>query len=170
MARDGEQGLRIGALSRRTGCQVDTIRYYERVGLLPAPARTPSRYRVYTVAHLKRLAFIRRARDLGFTLAEVRTLLTLADRRRRSCAGAREIGLQHLHDVRRKIGDLRAMERVLREMVARCADGTLPDCPLIEALAEGAGAAPRPVAGRAGIRRRPRRRDRESEPIARAAR
>lgn len=146
MAEDGEQGLRIGALSRRTGCQVDTIRYYERAGLLPAPARTPSRYRVYTLDHLKRLTFIRRARDLGFTLAEVRTLLTLADRRRRSCADAREIGLQHLHDVRRKIGALKAMERVLREMVARCADGTLPDCPLIEALAQGPAPAPRPQA------------------------
>lgn len=144
MTEDGRPGLRIGALSRRTGCQVDTIRYYERAGLLPAPARTPSRYRVYTVDHLKRLAFIRRARDLGFTLADVRTLLTLADRRRRTCADARAIGLQHLHDVRRKIGDLKAMERVLREMVARCADGTLPDCPLIEALAEGPDTTPRP--------------------------
>ncbi len=137
MAEDGSRGLRIGELSRRTGCQVDTIRYYERAGLLPAPARTPSRYRVYTLDHLKRLAFVRRARDLGFTLAEVRTLLTLADRRRRSCAEARAIGLRHLHDVRRKIADLTAMERVLRGMVARCADGTLPDCPLIDALAEG---------------------------------
>ncbi len=144
MAAAGEHGLRIGALSRQTGCQIDTIRYYERAGLLPAPARTPSRYRIYTVDHLKRLAFIRRARDLGFTLAEVRTLPTLADRRRRSCAAAREIGLRHLEDVRRKIGDLSAMERVLREMVARCADGTLPDCPLIDALAQGAATATRP--------------------------
>ena len=84
--------------------------------------------------HLKRLAFIRRARDLGFTVDEVRTLLTLADKRKRPCAEAREVGLRHLNDVRAKIADLMAMEKVLRGMVARCADGTLPDCPLIEAL------------------------------------
>jgi MerR family mercuric resistance operon transcriptional regulator len=94
-------------------------------------------YRRYGVEHLKRLTFIRWARDLAFTLAAVRTLLTLADGRRRSCAEARAIGVQHLEDVRGKIDDLQAIERVLRQVVTRCADGTLPDCPLIDALAGG---------------------------------
>ena len=124
----------IGVLSKRTGCEVETIRYYERIGLLPAAARSPSRYRLYSLGHLKRLAFVRRARDLGFTLDEVRTLLGLADRRKRTCAEARTVGLRHLNDVRAKIADLKVIEKVLAEMVARCADGTLPDCPLIEAL------------------------------------
>ena len=126
--------LVIGALSKRTGCNVETIRYYERIGLLPPPARSPSGYRLYSLDHLKRLAFVRRARDLGFTLDEVRTLLALADRQKRSCGEARAVGLHHLDDVRAKIADLKAIERVLAEMVARCADGKLPDCPLIEAL------------------------------------
>lgn len=126
--------LTIGALSRRTGCNVETIRFYERIGLLPEPARSPGRYRLYGLAHLKRLTFIRRARDLGFTLAEVRTLLRLADERTRPCAEVREVAAAHLEDVRAKIADLGAMEQVLSEVVARCADGRRPECPVIEAL------------------------------------
>ena len=129
-----ESRLTIGTLSRRTGCNVETIRFYERVRLLPEPARSPGRYRLYGVPHLKRLTFIRRARDLGFTLEEVRTLLRLADERARPCAEVREVAAAHLEDVRAKLADLRAMERVLAEVVARCAGGTRPDCPVIEAL------------------------------------
>lgn len=124
----------IGATSRRVGCNVETIRYYERVGLLPAPGRTAGGYRLYGTEHLKRLTFIRRARALGFSIDEVRTLLALADVRERSCARVRVVAADHLEDVRAKIADLRAMERVLKETVARCASGKGPDCPLIEAL------------------------------------
>ena len=126
--------LGIGALSQKTRCKVETIRYYEKAGLLPAPARSPGGYRLYRDDHLKRVTFIRRARALGFAIEEVRTLLTLADQRRRPCAEVRVVATAHLEEVRAKIADLRAMERVLRETVARCADGRRTDCPLIEAL------------------------------------
>jgi MerR family mercuric resistance operon transcriptional regulator len=126
--------LAIGPLSKRTGCNIETIRYYERVGLLPAPVRSPGGYRLYGDQHLKRLTFIRRARSLGFSIDEVRTLLKLADERKRPCAEVRVVAAAHLEDVRAKIADLRAMERVLSETVAKCANGKQSDCPLIEAL------------------------------------
>jgi len=126
--------LAIGALSKRTGCKVETIRFYERARLLPAPARSPGGYRLYSNDHLKRLTFVRRARALGFSVDEVRKLLKLADERKRPCAEVRVVAGAHLEDVQAKIADLRAMERVLRETVARCADGRRADCPLIEAL------------------------------------
>src|SRR5260370_3963137 len=127
--------LAIGALSERTGCKVETIRFYERARLLPAPARSPGGgYRLYSKDHLKRLTFIRRARALGFSIDEVRKLLTLADERKRPCAEVLVVAGAHLEDVRAKIADLRAMERVLRDTVARCADGRRADCPLTEAL------------------------------------
>ncbi len=134
--------LAIGALSKRTSCNIETIRYYEKAGLLPVPARSPGGYRLYANAHLKRLTFIRRARALGFTIEEIRKLLKLADERKRPCAEVRVIAGAHLREVQAKIGDLRAMEHVLRETVAKCADGRRPDCPLIEALyREGPGQA-----------------------------
>jgi MerR family mercuric resistance operon transcriptional regulator len=126
--------LAIGSLSKRTGCNVETIRYYERVRLLPAPGRSPGGYRLYGDQHLKRLTFIRRARALGFSIDEVRTLLRLAHERKRPCAEVRVVAAAHLEDVRAKIADLRAMERVLNETVAKCATGTRSDCPLIETL------------------------------------
>lgn len=134
--------LAIGTLSRRTACKVETIRYYERVGLLPHPTRSPGGYRLYGHAHLERLAFIRRARTLGFSIDEVRRLLDLADHHRRPCAEARRVAAAHLEDVRAKIADLQVMERVLKETVARCGAGRSPHCPLIEALyREGPGLA-----------------------------
>jgi MerR family mercuric resistance operon transcriptional regulator len=126
--------LPIGELSRRTGCNIETIRYYERIGVLRRPARTEGGFRRYSLNDLRRLAFVRRARDLGFTLDEVRALLRLADRRDRSCAAVRDLAAGHLNDVRTKIADLKKMERILHDMILQCADGTLPDCPLIEAL------------------------------------
>jgi MerR family mercuric resistance operon transcriptional regulator len=87
--------LAIGALSRHTGCQVETIRYYERVGLLPPPARSAGGYRLYAAPHFSRLTFIRRARALGFSLEEVRRLLRLADERQRPCAEARAVAAAH---------------------------------------------------------------------------
>jgi MerR family mercuric resistance operon transcriptional regulator len=134
--------LTIGALARATGCQVETIRFYELVGLLPAPRRSPGGYRLYGGGHVPRLTFVRRARELGFSLAEVRTMLRLADERARPCAEVRIVATAHLRDVRARIADLQAMERVLRATVARCARGTGSDCPLLEALsrARGSGA------------------------------
>ena len=128
-------GIQIGELSRRTGCNIVTIRYYEQIALLPAPARSAGRYRVYDTADVRRLAFIRRARELGFTLDEVRTLLSLsADDGQDTCANVREVAERHLADVRAKIADLQAMEHVLADAVRRCAAGEVPGCPIIDAL------------------------------------
>ena len=128
-------GIQIGELSRRTGCNIVTIRYYEQIALLPEPARSAGRYRVYDTPAVRRLAFIRRARELGFTLDEVRTLLSLsADDGQDKCANVREVAERHLADVRAKIADLQAMEHVLADAVRRCAAGEVPGCPIIDAL------------------------------------
>jgi len=126
--------IAIGALSKHTGTNIETVRYYERVGLLPAPARSSGGYRLYGSDHLKRLTFIRRARALGFSLAEVRKLLTLADERRRPCSEVRLVATAHLEDVKGKIADLRRMERVLKDTVARCEAGGGSHCAVIDAL------------------------------------
>lgn len=133
---DRLDGIAIGELSRRTGCNIETIRYYERIGLLPAPARR-GRYRLYGAEDVGRLAFVRRARELGFTLEEVRALLALAAGGEGVCAEARELAASHLADVRARIADLRAMEGVLAEAVRRCDTGEAPGCPLIGALSAG---------------------------------
>lgn len=133
---DGGRRIAIGGLSRRTGAKVETIRYYERAGLLPEPPRSPGGYRQYGTDHLKRLNFIRRARSLGFSIGEVRTLLRLADQRRRPCAEVRVVAEAHLGEVRARIADLRRMERALEATVARCAEGGRVACPLIEVLWE----------------------------------
>lgn len=131
---DNRPQFPIGVVAKRTGCVIETIRYYERIGVLRRPTRTEGGFRRYSLDDLRRLAFVRRARDLGFTLEEVRALLRLADRRERSCAAVRDLAADHLNDVRAKIADLKKIERILRNMVLQCADGTLPQCPLIETL------------------------------------
>lgn len=131
---DGSERIAIGRLAKHTGTKVETIRYYERLGLWAAPARSAGGYRLYGTEHLKRLNFIRRARSLGFSIGEVRTLLRLTDERKRPCTEVRIVAEAHLRDVHAKIADLRAMERVLKATVARCAEGTGVHCPLIDAL------------------------------------
>ena len=137
MARSA--AIQIGELSRQTGCNVETIRYYERVGLLPRPPRSAGRYRLYDTGDVRRLAFVRRARELGFTLDEVRALLVLsAANGENTCSEVRDLTARHLADVRAKIADLRAMERVLSEAVHQCDTGGLPGCPLIDTLSTSA--------------------------------
>ena len=131
---DATGRIAIGRLAKHTGTNVETIRYYERMGLWTAPPRSEGGYRLYGTEHLKRLHFIRRARLLGFSIGEIRTLLRLADERKRPCADVRAVADAHLKDVRAKIADLRRMERVLKATVARCTAGKRSDCPLIEAL------------------------------------
>jgi MerR family transcriptional regulator, mercuric resistance operon regulatory protein len=137
---DGSDRIGIGRLAAHTGTNIETIRYYERIGLWPAPARSAGGYRLYGAEHLKRLNFIRRARALGFSIDKIRTLLRLADERKRPCGEVRVVAEAHLKDVHAKIADLRTMERVLRETVARCAAGRSTHCPLIDALYLGAAA------------------------------
>ena len=128
----------IGELSRRTAVNIETIRYYERIRILPAPPRTGGGRRVYGPAERRTLTFIRRARELGFTLGEIRTMLALSDEDgRETCAEVREIAARHLADIRAKIADLRAMEQALAETVARCEAGKRSGCPVIEALSAG---------------------------------
>lgn len=128
-------GFQIGALSRHTGVNIETIRYYERSRLLPKPARTAGGYRTYTRADAERLLFIRRTRDLGFSIEDVRRLLGLADQRSRSCSSVHAVASEHLTEIKAKIADLRRMEKVLAAMVAQCEQGTMPECPLLETLA-----------------------------------
>ena len=126
--------LAIGDLGRLTATKVETIRYYERIGLLAAPARTAGNYRAYTTEHLNRLSFIRRSRDLGFSLEQVRALLDLSDDRDRPCEAVDAIAKEHLAEVDRKIADLRSLRRELGSMIAQCRCGTVADCRIIEAL------------------------------------
>jgi MerR family mercuric resistance operon transcriptional regulator len=125
----------IGELSRRTGCNIETIRYYERIGLLPIPSRR-GRYRSYDSADVTRLGFVRRSRELGFTIEEVRALLGLAAGGHASCTEARDLAASHLGDVRARIADLRRMECVLAEAVRACDAGDSTGCPLIDTLSK----------------------------------
>ena len=128
-------GLTIGRLAKATRTKVETVRYYERVGLLAAPARSEGNYRVYGEDDLNRLSFIRRARDLGFSIEQVRELLGLAGNGSRSCGPVDEIARAHLGAVDRKIADLRALRRELGGLVEQCEKGTVAECRIIEALA-----------------------------------
>ena len=129
----GHQDIAIGELSRRTGCTIETIRYYERIGLLPKPSRRGT-YRRYEPEDVGRLAFVRRARELGFTLEAVRTLLTLASEGQDACPEVREIAAAHLSDVRVRIADLRAMEVALAQEIRGCESGEMAVCPMISSL------------------------------------
>lgn len=130
-----ENGFSIGALAKATGTKVETVRWYERVGLLPAPARTAGNYRTYGAAHLGRLSFIRRARDLGFPLDQVRALLDIAGQKNRSCEAVDAIAREHLDEVDRKIADLQALRRELDSLIGQCRHGKVAECRIIEALA-----------------------------------
>lgn len=128
------RGLSIGRMSERSGVHVETIRYYERIGLIPAPDRTRGGNRVFGEAHLKRLYFIRQCRALGFGIDEIRTLLDMVDRQDFTCAEVHRLTVANLASVREKIAGLRRMERTLADMAARCDRGDVPDCPIIETL------------------------------------
>ena len=128
------RNLSIGDLARATDTKVETIRYYERIGILPKPARTTGNYRSYHAAHLARLSFIRQARDLGFSLDQVRELLSLSDQRDRSCAQVDAIAREHLVEVDAKIESLKALRQELDSIIRQCHSGTTSDCRIIEAL------------------------------------
>ena len=124
----------IGVLSKKTGCNVETIRYYEREGLWTLPARTAGGHRVYDDEHVKRLSFVRRSRELGFTLDEIRGLLALVDKADFTCDEVQTLTLDHAGQIRRKIEDLTKIEHVLRDMAAKCDRGAVPECPVIDTL------------------------------------
>ena len=126
--------MKIGELAKATATKVETVRFYEKAGLLPSPARTDANYRSYGPAHLQRLSFIRRARDLGFSLVAVRDLLALADDRAKPCGAVDAIASGHLTEVERKIADLSAMREELRRVIGSCRHNTVADCKIIETL------------------------------------
>jgi DNA-binding transcriptional MerR regulator len=128
--------LSIGDLALRAGTKVETIRYYEKVGILPPPARTSGNHRIYTQAHADRLAFVRHSRELGFPIDSIRTLLTMADDPGRSCATVDAITRDHLAAVRSRITRLQALEAELTRMVQECGRGRVGDCRVIEVLAD----------------------------------
>lgn len=128
--------MTIGAVSDRTGVNAETIRFYERIGVLPRPPRSEGGRRVYAQGHETRLKFVRRCRELGFSLDQVRALLALGAGENDNCVEVHDMASSHLGAVRDKIADLKRMERVLAEMVDACAGGTLAHCPIIETLSQ----------------------------------
>lgn len=126
--------MQIGELARAADCRVVTIRYYERVGILPVPARAENNYRMYGAPHLRRLRFVRRTRELGFSLDEVRTLLTLIDSGGYTCEDIQRVAQRHLDEVRTRLRDLQRMEATLAGLVGQCSGGATPDCSLLETL------------------------------------
>lgn len=123
-----------GELARRSGCHFETIRYYERMGLLPSPPRNKGGYRRYGFEHLRRLRFIVHSRALGFPIEELRSLLDLIDRREVSCDKVKASAERHLSAIRERIDSMRKMEQVLEETLQRCSGDDVPECPLIDML------------------------------------
>lgn len=130
-------GLTIGELNKRTGVNIETIRYYERIELLSAPPRTPGGRRSYSEDHARVLKFIRRGRELGFPIDDIRTLLSLADPQETPCAEVEKVARAHLENVRSKIVDLTKLEQVLSAAVAQCPGADAPSCPVLEVLGAG---------------------------------
>jgi DNA-binding transcriptional MerR regulator len=130
-----DERLTIGDLAKATGTKVVTVRYYEQAGLLPAPPRTSGNYRTYGADHLNRLRFIRRCRDLGFTLDQVRDLLRLSTQEKQPCTEVNRISAEHLTAIEQKIAYLTRLADELRRINGRCQGGGLiADCRIIEAL------------------------------------
>ena len=127
--------LQRAEMAQRTGCNLETIRYYEKTGMMPDPPRTASGYRVYDKTHVSRLRVILRARELGFSIEQIRGLLELVDGGTQTCSEVKERTERHLADVRAKIADLRRIEKVLAATAAQCSGEDVPDCPVLEALA-----------------------------------
>ncbi|KAF1052101.1 MAG: HTH-type transcriptional regulator ZntR [Stenotrophomonas maltophilia] len=131
--------MKIGELARLTGCPVETIRYYEREGLLPAPARTEGNYRQYDAGHVERLSFIRHCRSLDMAQEEIRILLGLRDHPQADCGTANRLIDEHLHHVEVRIAELQSLQRQLQELRARCnGSGASGDCGILRELEQPA--------------------------------
>ena len=123
-----------GKLAKRAGCHLETVRYYEKIGLLPPPERSAGGHRLYNIDDQRRLRFIMRSRELGFSIDELRSLLSLVDSRAYTCGEVRDLSLDHLGSVRQKIADLKRLERTLSRISDECDGGAVPECPIIDAL------------------------------------
>jgi MerR family transcriptional regulator, mercuric resistance operon regulatory protein len=126
--------LSRGLLAKQTGVHIETIRYFEKIGLMPEPPRTTGGHRIYDESLLKRLSFIRRCRELGFRPVELRGLLELVDGGGYSCAEVLESVQAHLQRISGKIRDLRKMQKTLRELSHQCTGEDVPGCPIVEVL------------------------------------
>ena len=126
----------IGQLAQRAGCKVETVHYYELTTLMPKPARTEGGHRQYTAEHLKRLVFIRRCRELGFSIEQITSLLSFIDEPNHYCGEVKALAMQHARDVEQKLRDLQKLKKALNQMVSRCKGSqySVEDCPIIEAL------------------------------------
>ncbi len=132
---NGEERISIGDLAKGTGTKVVTVRYYEQIGLLPVPSRTAGNYRTYSNEHMRRLRFIRRCRDLGFRLNQIRDLLRLSSHKDEECADVDRITAQHLIEIEQKISDLKRLAKELRRLNNCCqGNGIIADCRILEAL------------------------------------
>ena len=130
------RGYPIGEMSKRTGVNIETIRYYERIKIMPQPDRTAGGNRQYNYDQLKRLSFIKTSRELGFKINEIRALLEMVDEQDFTCGEVHELTIGHLASVREKIKGLRKLEKALVSMASECSQGNVPDCPILETLFE----------------------------------
>ena len=126
----------IGQLAKRAKCKVETVHYYEKTGLMPDPPRTEGGHRLYDLKHIKRLCFIRRCRELGFSIAQIKELLTFIDEPNHYCGEVKELAMLHAIEVQQKIDDLQKLKLALNEMVSQCkgADSSVAECSIIDAL------------------------------------
>lgn len=123
-----------GVLAEKSGVNIETIRYYEKIALMPNPLRSDGGHRIYKKVHLKRLQFIRRCRELGFTLHDIRELLNIVDDKTYTCADVQNRTIAHIKDIKQKIRDLKKMEQTLKKMTSECDGGLAPKCPVIDTL------------------------------------
>ncbi len=135
-ATPAQPALSIGSLATARGCEVQTIRYYEQIGILPKPVRTAGGHRLYTHDQMQRLRFVRRSRDLGFSLEAVKELLRLADNREGDCGAVDRIAREHLEDVRAKMSQLAALEQELARMARSCQRGKISNCRIVQVLSD----------------------------------
>ena len=126
--------LTIGKLSEFSGVNIETIRYYEKIGIIPKPSRSQSGYRLYNEEYIKNLTFVKRSRELGFSIKEIKSILTLVKDHSYSCSEVHGLTISHLNDTRKKIKDLKKLESTLKEMAAQCEGGLIPECPIIDEL------------------------------------
>lgn len=129
-----QKQLSRGVLAKRSGVNAETVRYYEKISLLPEPGRSAGGHRVYRDEDFQRLCFIRRCREMGFSLEEIRGLLSLVDGQQVSCERVKSIADEHLQDIRTKISDLKKMEKTLHTLSASCSGEDVPECPIIDSL------------------------------------
>ena len=128
------RGYGIGQMSRETSVNIETIRYYEKMGIMPAPDRTEGGKRQYNHDQLKRLHFVKRCRELGFSISEIRALLEMVDQKDITCAEVHRMTMGHLSAVKQKMADLRRLEKALKSMASECSRGDVPECPIIDTL------------------------------------